>query len=526
MHALRCLIEAINFCFFEINTSTDKDLRTVEAYVLIFAVKNECGHVITQLVKSKSLKEGNDQRTSQISPSGVALSMISHYMEDGPPQEIVASDFPSISPVSLLDWAVRRGQTALLALLLSENVPYQSSEHDREEEFLDIMEKCQNDQIAQLLLEHSFRDELTRRRYGERYWLYRIWIKRAAAQGLTAITRLLLCHIYTDNPFHEESCHEALYWSAYAEHAELVRTLASAGLNIDARDQEGLSALMHVVGRDFPYEVITDPAQPLTILLENGASTEEHGPCGESMKHLALIGGLDDKFIYPILSTEIQSRQQIQSVAPHIQWNMAEMSLTIKNLRSAHGVDILVENYYAFVQRRSCKLELHRIPRHRVRNIELRRWNKLISVRGFRSFHYDYNKNRMTLTFNILFANTLSDSLDISVNLHTMFFPSRKQHSGPDLSESESSESTSVTAQVRNGGGFQVNLSYKKPFHTFKDIATDPNSAPESQVGEEEPILEETILFRDEPFKDIATNLNSESESKVEDEETTSKEDD
>lgn len=486
MHALSCLIEAINFCFFEINTS-DNDLRTVEAYVLIFAVKNECGDVITQLVKSKSLKEGSDGRMSQISPSGVALSMISHYMESGPPQEIVASDFESISSVSLLDWAVRRRQTALLALLLSENVPYQPPD-----QFLFLLEECQSDHIAQLLLEYSLQNELPQERYGR----YRTRVEFAARFGLTTITRLLLCHICTDDPFHVELCHEAFLWGAYGEHAELVRSLVSAGLNIDARDKEGLSALMHVVGRDCPFRWGTDHAQPLTILLENGASTEEHGPCGKSMQHMALIGSLDDEIIYPILSTEIQSRQQIRSVAPHIQWNMAEMLVTIRNLEFLHGVDILVENYYAFVQRRSYKLETHRIPRRRVRNVNLRRWNKLISIGGL-DYERDLNyKDRMTLSFNILFANTLSNSLDISVNLHTEYFPSRKTLadvlSDPDLFKSEWwSMSTSVTAQVRNGGGFQVNLSYEKPFHSFKDIATDPNSAPESQVGEEQTILEE-----------------------------------
>ncbi|KAG6997470.1 hypothetical protein G7Y79_00040g076350 [Physcia stellaris] len=471
----RELSEAINFCFFEINTSNN-DLRTVEAYVLIFAVKNECGDLITQLVKSKSLNEGGDERMSLISPSGVALSMISHYLESGPPQEIVASDFQSISPVSLLDWAVRRGQTALLALLLSENVPYQPPDLD----FVFSMEERQSDQIAQLLLKHSLRNKLPQ----ERCAIYKSWIRTTAAKdghGLTAITRLLLCHVRTDDPIHEELCHEAFFLGVTGLHAELVRSLVSAGLNINARDKEGLSALMHVLGSSM-YRVSTNPTQASTILLENGASTEEHGPRGESMRHLALIGGLDNKIIYPILSTEIQSRQQIQSVAPHIQWNMAEM------------------------------------------------WNKLISVKCS-TWAYGINyRHPRTLSFNILFGDILSKSLNITVNLRTGIFPSIENiekvsgpFSEPDISVKPD---ISVTAQVRNGGGFQVNLSRENPFHSFKVIPTDPNSAPESQVGEEETILEETIMSRDEPFKDITMTLDSESESEVEEEETTSEEDD
>lgn len=115
------MIEATNFYLFE-RTVDHARLEALIAYALIFGVKNEFHETVARLSQMVSPTGTHPSNSSHGAPSVVAFSLASQLKASQQRKESIAQRNISAISRTLYGWAVGRGHTALVSLLLSERV--------------------------------------------------------------------------------------------------------------------------------------------------------------------------------------------------------------------------------------------------------------------------------------------------------------------------------------------------------------------------------------------------------------------
>ena len=456
------MIEATNFYLFERNVDHAR-LEDLKAYALIFGVKDEFHETVARLLQMVSPSEIHPSNDIHGAPSVVAFSIASQPNSSAKRKELNEQDNVPAATATFFAWAVFRGYTALVSLLLSEQVigdvnlwrkplPDEAYTHGSLGNHMEFIEHSGNEETARLLLETLFETLYRDERESEALFT-------SARAGYAMVVRLLLRRNETLKNTRTQYGKNALHIAAKSGRDTIVRELLELGWDIEAKGSNGDTPLMAAM-RSYSEPTVA-------VLLENGASVNGENYWGMRTTHAALKSRVSKETVKLILEKAFKAHLPPNLLQPKGKRRRAEVIVTMN--RSLYA-DIFVDSYYASIEKvgQPCYDVTARGGKYK----------RLISK-------WNEDDEEICYKFGILFHAYPNTGLDISIKLWNPFrarFPENDERAWSEWKERY--ENRQIKFQIVNGGQFSLEPKSPRHFLSFEAIATDPNAEiVESDVG-------------------------------------------
>ena len=386
----------------------------------------------------------------------VAFSLASQP-KSSKPDETNEQDYVSVYTSTFFRWAVYHGHTALVALLLSEQVTWYGDllrKADSDEDSVGLVRRtlkyindCGNEETAQLLLDSVLKSVDRNEREFEA-------LCESTQAGWEMVVRLLLRGTESLKLEQIKNGDNALHIAAWNNHSIVVEECLKLGFDIDAKGMDGETPLMTAIS--------SNSEQVVTLLVDKGAKANPKNVRGKRITHAALMSSLSEEIVQRVLAKafEAHSLEQSHLSQPNTKWRRADVIVDLDSVINAR-IHIFVDSYYAFFE----------APQRFYLRVAKSR--KYVTLNDFYSSRMSKDK------LSILFHPYPNAGLDISVIYFGTYTQREPRLKGSKLREwKERQRNRRLRFRIVNGGEFSINLgdAYQVLYHSFKDIATDPNA--------------------------------------------------